>query len=57
MQYDYRCTECNGEITIERSIHDDPKDPTCFVCHISMSRVYDAPVITFKGSGFYSNGG
>ena len=57
MIYDYKCSKCEGVLSVERSIHDDPKDPTCFVCHISMSRVYDAPVITFKGSGFYSNGG
>jgi len=43
MQYDY--------------IHEEAKDPGCFVCHITMSRVYDAPGITFKGRGFYSTGG
>ena len=55
MQYDYRCPDCNSELTIERSIHEDAKDPGCFVCHITMSRVYDAPAIQFKGRGFYSN--
>ena len=57
MQYDYRCPDCNSVLTIERSIHEEPKDPSCFECHITMNRIYDAPGITFKGGGFYSNGG
>jgi putative FmdB family regulatory protein len=57
MQYDYRCPDCNGEITIERSIHEDPRDPSCFECHIPMVRKWDSPAITFKGKGFYSTGG
>jgi predicted nucleic acid-binding Zn ribbon protein len=54
MQYDYRCPDCNGEITIERSIHEDPREPSCFDCHIPMIRKWDTPAITFKGKGFYS---
>jgi putative FmdB family regulatory protein len=57
MQYDYRCTECNGELTIERSIHEDPREPSCFDCHVPMIRKWDSPAITFKGKGFYSTGG
>ena len=54
MKYEYRCTECNSILTIERSIHEDAKDPGCFDCHLPMSRVFDAPAITFKGRGFYT---
>ena len=25
MQYDYRCPDCNTELTIERSIHEVPR--------------------------------
>lgn len=57
MIYDYKCSQCNGEITIERSIHDEAREPTCFDCHIPMIRKWEAPGIQFKGSGFYSNGG
>jgi len=57
MQYDYRCPDCNGEITIERSIHEDPREPSCFDCHIPMIRKWDSPGVTFKGKGFYSTGG
>ena len=54
MQYDYRCPECKGEITIERSITDEERSPSCFECHIPMIRKFDAPAIKFKGRGFYS---
>jgi putative FmdB family regulatory protein len=57
MQYDYRCPDCNTVLTIERSIHEEPRDPSCFVCHITMVRKWDSPGITFKGKGFYSTGG
>jgi putative FmdB family regulatory protein len=57
MQYDYRCPDCNSELTIERSIHEDPRDPSCFDCHITMVRKWASPAITFKGKGFYSTGG
>ena len=57
MQYDYRCPDCNRELTIERSIHENPRDPSCFDCHVTMIRKWDSPGVTFKGKGFYSNGG
>jgi putative FmdB family regulatory protein len=57
MIYDYKCSKCQEVLSVERSIHEEPKDPSCFVCHITMNRIYDAPGITFKGGGFYSNGG
>lgn len=57
MKYDYKCPQCDSKLTIERSIHEEAKDPGCFDCHVPMARVYDAPGITFKGRGFYSTGG
>jgi predicted nucleic acid-binding Zn ribbon protein len=32
MIYDYHCTECKGELTIERKITDEALSPTCFDC-------------------------
>jgi putative FmdB family regulatory protein len=52
--YSYKCSKCNSELTIERSIHEEVRSPTCFDCHESMNRVWDSPAITFKGTGFYS---
>jgi predicted nucleic acid-binding Zn ribbon protein len=56
MIYDYNCPTCRSELSVERSIHDQVRAPSCFDCHIEMIRKWDAPVITFKGKGFYSNG-
>lgn len=55
MQYDYRCPQCNGEMTIERKITEDARNPSCFDCHVEMIRKFAAPSIQFKGRGFYSN--
>ena len=55
MQYEYRCPECNTDLTIERKITEDAKTPSCFECHVEMIRKWAAPAIQFKGRGFYSN--
>jgi putative FmdB family regulatory protein len=50
--YDFRCLTCN--IIIEQQ---DRVLPPCPQCGEIMNRVWDAPAIKFKGSGFYSTGG
>jgi len=57
MIYDYKGPQCEAVLSVERSIHETPKPPACVPCHITMNRIYDAPSVQFKGSGFYSNGG
>jgi putative FmdB family regulatory protein len=52
MMYDYRCPDCNTDITVERKITDEVLTPSCFDCHIPMIRKWDAPTITFKGTGW-----
>ncbi len=54
MNYDYKCEQCNSELTVERSIHAEASNPTCFNCHTTMNRVWSTPTITFNGTGFYS---
>ena len=56
MIYAFKC-ECGSTREIEQSIHDDVITPMCTDCHSSMSRIWSSPAITFKGPGFYSNGG
>lgn len=53
MTYSYRCSE-HGRYVIEASIHDDLtiNPPRCPECDSVMSKVYTAPVISFKGSGW-----
>ena len=54
MIYQYKCNQCNTEIEVERSIRDEERAPTCIDCHGTMSRVWNAPAIEFKGRGWYS---
>ena len=54
MKYQYKCNQCNTEIEVERSIKDEERAPVCIDCHGTMSRVWNAPVITFSGPGFYT---
>lgn len=53
--YDY---ECPGEGEVKELQlpvnHDTPK---CDTCGVDMIRIYNAPPIHFKGSGFYKTGG
>jgi putative FmdB family regulatory protein len=51
--YEYACIECDKNIEITRAFNDEEKIPPCSVCGYSMVRVYNAPGVQFKGSGFY----
>ena len=53
MIYTFKC-ECGYLTAIERSIHSEVEEPMCPNCTNSMYRIWQAPAITFKGSGFYS---
>ena len=55
MIYQYKCNQCNTELEVERSIHDEERAPTCIDCHGTMARVWNSPGIEFKGRGFYVN--
>lgn len=54
MIYQYKCNQCNSEVEVERSIKDKALAPICTNCHGTMSRVWNAPAIEFKGRGFYT---
>lgn len=56
MIYAFAC-DCGSTREIEQSIHSEIIPPICTDCYGSMSRVWSSPGITFKGPGFYSNGG
>lgn len=53
-KYDYKCNECGGQQEVERSFGDNT-EPVC--CGKSMTRVWTANPVHFKGSGFYVTGG
>jgi putative FmdB family regulatory protein len=51
--YQYRCRECDEELEVVQSFSDDPltKCPNCK--KKALRKVFAAPGIAFKGSGFY----
>lgn len=54
-KYEYRCSICNIQYEVERSIHAESVSPFC--CGAAMERVYHSFGVAFKGGGFYSTGG
>lgn len=50
--YEYRCHECKALLSIVRKIEEAQPFEKC-VCGAMMQRVYTAPSVQFKGSGFY----
>jgi putative FmdB family regulatory protein len=50
--YEYRCRACGDELEVVQSFSDDPLE-TCPSCGGSLRKVFAAPGISFKGSGFY----
>ncbi len=52
--YQYRCRDCGDELEVVQSFTDKPKTK-CPACKGSLRKVFAAPGISFKGSGFYKN--
>lgn len=53
--YDY---ECSGEgLRRELNLPFDHETPLCETCGAEMVRIYTAPPVHFKASGFYKTGG
>jgi putative FmdB family regulatory protein len=51
--YDYACITCDETTEVSRGFSDEEVVPGCPVCGYNMLRIYNAPGIKFKGSGFY----
>jgi len=53
--YTYQCALCGEKKEVARSYYlGDVIEPKCDRCGIEMMRVYEAPAVVYKGSGFYS---
>ena len=50
--YDYRCKACGQELEVFQSFSDAPLT-TCGACGGELRKLFGAPGIAFKGSGFY----
>jgi predicted nucleic acid-binding Zn ribbon protein len=50
-KYEFKCNTCNIQYEVDRVIG-DTVPPLC--CQVPMARVYSAPAIKFKGTGWAS---
>ena len=52
-RYLYKCPQCGAIFEQVRPIGSDPKGITCPNGHKNIERIYSAPPVVFKGSGYY----
>jgi putative FmdB family regulatory protein len=50
--YDYACTQCGRTFEVRHGFDQTHQDP-CPACGAAVRRVFNAPPVLFKGSGFY----
>jgi putative FmdB family regulatory protein len=50
--YEYKCTNCGERVEVIQRSSDSPQGP-CPKCGGEMKKLFSAPAIQFKGSGFY----
>jgi len=53
-QYEYKCINDHYH-TEDRSILEDQKVDRCLICNEILKQIYNPPLITLKGHGFYKN--
>ena len=51
-KYEYACKSCGQHLEVVQSFTDEPLTE-CPACGGQLRKVFSAPAITFKGSGFY----
>ena len=51
-KYEYACRSCGQHLEVVQSFTDEPLTE-CPACGGALRKVFSAPAITFKGSGFY----
>jgi putative FmdB family regulatory protein len=50
--YEYQCTQCSDRTEVLQNFSDPPQ-AVCAKCGGEMKKLFSAPAIQFKGSGFY----
>ena len=53
-QYEYKCLNDHYH-TEDRSILEDQRVDRCLICNEILKQIYNPPLITLKGKGFYKN--
>ena len=54
--YEYRCRKCHSLTVLSRNYEERDEEVVC-ICGQVSGRIYSAPAVRFKGTGFYSTGG
>jgi len=52
--YRFMCTECGARFEKRLRYEDLQQPQACPAGHLQTRRVYSAPAVVYKGSGFYS---
>jgi len=52
--YEYSCNECGTYGSIHRTYDQDDYGLTCPACGLNMQRIYSAPGVILKGTGWGS---
>jgi putative FmdB family regulatory protein len=52
--YEYLCSTCGQNFEKALPVNTDNSDVRCPAGHRKVHRIYSAPFVMFKGSGFYS---
>lgn len=50
--YEYQCTQCSDRVEVIQNLSDAPYSH-CAKCGGEMKKLFSAPAIQFKGSGWY----
>ena len=53
--YEYSCNGCGTYGSIHKSYNDEVNQMNCPKCNLTMSRMYSAPGLIFKGGGWGKN--
>jgi putative FmdB family regulatory protein len=53
--YQYKCETCKQTVSQVVAVSEERKTPECLDCKKEMIRVFSAPSLTFKGSGWGSD--
>jgi len=53
--YQYKCETCESTVSHVMTVSEERKMPECLPCKKDMVRVFSAPSLTFKGSGWGSD--
>ena len=53
--YEYSCNECGTYGSVHKSYDDEVRTMSCPKCNLSMTRMYSAPGLIFKGKGWAKN--